>query len=91
MMKMMKVILLLPLVAQVVQHQERVQAVLLRERVQALQGRLVLRQRLRKRKIRVGWLNIGSMMMVLNGLKMKMRLGITKNQAKPIGLFGKIR
>jgi hypothetical protein len=45
----------------------------------------------KKKRIRVGWSNIGSMTMELNGLKMKMRHGTTENRVKPIGLSGKIR
>jgi hypothetical protein len=72
-------------------HQELVRVVLLLELAQVAQGLRVLRQKQKRKKIQVGWLNIELMTMELNGLRMKMRHGIIENPVKPIGLFGKIR
>jgi hypothetical protein len=96
---MMKIHLKL-LEAQVVLHRELVQAVqhpelapaVLRQALDlAVLAHQILHPKPKKKKIRVGWLNIVLMMMELNGLKMKMRHGTLENQVKPIGLSGKIR
>jgi hypothetical protein len=72
-------------------HQELVRVVLLLELVRVAQLHQILRKKLKKKKIQVGWLNIELMTTEPSGLKMKMRHGIIENPVKPIGLFGKIR
>jgi uncharacterized protein YajQ (UPF0234 family) len=77
--------------ARAVLHLELVRVGLLLELVRVTQLHQILRKKLKKKKIQVGWLNIELMTMEQSGLKMKMRHGIIENPVKPIGLFGKIR
>jgi hypothetical protein len=65
--------------------------VLLLELAQVAQDHRVLRQKQKRKKIQVGLLSVALMMMVQNGLRMKMKLGTTENQVKPTGFLGKIR
>jgi hypothetical protein len=78
-------------VARAVLHPEVAPAVLRQALDLAVLAHQILHPKPKKKKIRVGWLNIVLMMMELNGLKMKMRHGTLENQVKPIGLSGKIR
>jgi hypothetical protein len=77
--------------ARAVLHLELVRGGLLLELVRVAQLHQILRKKLKKKKIQVGWLNIELMTTEPSGLKMKMRHGIIENPVKPIGLFGKIR